>query len=450
MRRLALAAIFLAGCTWSNSLYQARRLSNSAAKAEREDRTFDAGSIWGQVAVKAESAYARGPEGRGGAEALWLRGRALAHLGDCPSAVPLLEQSQIRAIRPEWGDELVLELARCRSIGTDPASAVELLERLFEDEDPELRRSASLLAGRSLASAGRWSEAVDLLSDDDSETGRWQLALSLANLGRGQETLDALEPRLLANDSLADWTVMLRALAATDIATADRLIDRLADFPRQSDTARARWMVAAAEGVLPTDRVEAERRFNQVLALGPTRSASTARLGLIELAVREVSDSLTLAEVMGRLEGLTRGDPISLFRANQYRIWADGILEDLAAMPLGVAEGDLALWFHAEIARDTLGAPRLADWLLQRLERGWPESPYLAKALLARILTLPDSAPDLRERLLRQSGSEYLAYVSGNETARFSALEDSLDLYLSGRFFTEFEEGDDAVIGDDP
>ena len=62
--------LLLVGCTWSNSLYRARELSGSARKAEREDRTFEAGALWGRVAVKAESAWSRDPEGEKGAEAV--------------------------------------------------------------------------------------------------------------------------------------------------------------------------------------------------------------------------------------------------------------------------------------------------------------------------------------------------------------------------------------------
>ena len=70
-------AAVLIGCSWSNSLYHARRLSSAAQRAEREERFFEAGSLWGQAAVKADSASARDPAQ---AEAAWLRGQARARL----------------------------------------------------------------------------------------------------------------------------------------------------------------------------------------------------------------------------------------------------------------------------------------------------------------------------------------------------------------------------------
>ena len=94
MRTIALVVMLAsASCTWSNSLYHARRLSNEAITLENTDRPFEAGNVWARAAVKADSAYARNPQGEHGAEALWLRGRGRARAGDCGAGLPSLERA---------------------------------------------------------------------------------------------------------------------------------------------------------------------------------------------------------------------------------------------------------------------------------------------------------------------------------------------------------------------
>src|ERR1019366_5150292 len=57
-RVVLVGAALLVACTWSNSLYQARLLSNNALRAEREKQPGQAQRLWGQVIAPAESAYA--------------------------------------------------------------------------------------------------------------------------------------------------------------------------------------------------------------------------------------------------------------------------------------------------------------------------------------------------------------------------------------------------------
>jgi hypothetical protein len=445
---ILLTLLLWTSCTWSNSLYQARRLSGSAVKAEREERSFDAGSIWGQVAVKAESAYARTPNGSAGAEALWLRGRALAHLGDCPQATPLLDRARLSPDAGGWRGELVLELARCKVREQNADGALVLLEPLFDHESEELRLAASLLAGRALADAGRWAEAAERLAVDPSVEGQWAYAVALAELGRAEEALRSVEPRLLAIDSTADWTLLLRALARHDLPVADRLVAALAEFPRQGDAARARWLLATATGAEATDPAEATRRLEAVLALGQTPSAPRARNLLADQLVSGVVDASSLRAVMQALRPYAAGDVTTAFFVSRYTRWGERLLADVDSLSFGDPEGDMAMWFDAGLARDTLRAPQLADWFLRRLEQGWPQSAYLPKALLTRIPLVPDSAEAIRARLGGFADSEYLAYLRGAEGPGFTALEDSLAFYIGGRWAT-IAPGMAAGFGDD-
>lgn len=432
-RRLAVATLALAACTWSNSLYSARRLSGSALKAEREERGFDAGTLWGQAAVKAESAFARRPDGADGAEALWLRGRALAHLGDCAGALPVLERARVSSGPAHWSEALRLEVARCHASLEDPEGAVTTLAPLLESRDAALREEAMRMVGRALVRAGRWQEALERLAGDDDPAGQWDRAIALAQLGRTDSALATVAPRIAVADSSADWESLIRVVAREAPADADVLLSRLGAMRNANDTLRARWYLAAVQGALGRDDGHADRYLDTLAALPRTPSASQGRVLLAERRLAGVRDSTSLEEALRAVSRLATGDPTTALRVEQLARWSRAITADLAAHAPGSPEGDLALLLDAAIARDTLRAPRLAGWLLGRLERGWPASPYVAKALLLRLALDDDSTAVLRARLDAHAGSEYVRYLRGEETARFAVLEDSLSRYLEDR-----------------
>lgn len=446
MRRATFLLLFLtAGCSWSNSLYHARRLSESALRAEREERAFDATSFWGQVAVKADSSLARDPTGPHASEALWLRGRALARLGDCDGAMPLLERASIAAGDADWRDDLRLETARCRATaaGGDVTRALADLEPLLTSPDDPLREQARALGGRILMRAERWQAARELLADDESVEGRWLHAVALARLGQAEAALAAVEDRAAVGDSLANWVDLFRALASVpggNNGTALRA--RLGEHRWVTDTVRLRWDLAAAEAMMSRDSVAAMRLLNQ-LADGPvTPETFRARMLVADHVMAAARDDVTLAAALDRIDALGRTDPTIVLLAQRLTSWGSAIRADVDTIAPGTPDGDMAMFFHSEVARDTLHAPALSAWLLARLESGWPASPYVAKALLARLVLEPDSIEALRSRLEAHAGSPYLAYVRGREDARFAELEDALGFYLADRFGATLTRGE--------
>jgi hypothetical protein len=435
VRRLLVGATALvAGCTWSNSLYHARRLSESALRAEREERTFDATSFWGQVAVKAESAYTRSPGGDGGTEALWLRGRALARLGDCEAGRGPLEQATLRAGDVDWRDALRLELARCRVQGGAHGEAVELLLPVLRDPgtDDATRQAAALLAARILGALGQWEEALPLLADGEGRQVTWQRAITLAQLGRLDEAMVLVEPWVAEGDTLTPWVDLVRAGAArADVAV---LLERLGTLPSANDTTRGAWLLAAAEAGMRRDEAGSRATLERVAGMPRSPAVSRARVLLAERLIAEAHDSLTLARAVAALEGVGGDDPTARVFANLLAGWGRTILRDVDSLAAGEAEGDLAMVYDAMVARDTLHAPRLASWLLLRLERRWPESPYVPKALLMRMPLEPDSLEALHARLQAAPASPYLALMQGRDDPQYRELEFALDFYLGERF----------------
>ena len=434
MRRMILAVLILAaGCSWSNSLYHARRLSGSALKAEREDRSFDAGSLWGRAAVKADSAFARSPEGRSGAEALWLRGRAVARLGDCGGGMPLLERAQVSLPDAPWEADLILELARCRLALEEPRLAIELLDPMLQHQSGRVRDAARELSGRAMLAMRDWDSALQLLEGDESREGVWLRAQALARMGLDAEAVALLEPRIELADTAALWQTMIRAFAETPESDPELLLGRLLAIPKVSDGLRSRWLMAAAEGRMVHDDSAGVAYLRTVLEQPPSAVVNQARRLLAERTLAEARDVESLRAALQQLDLAMRDDPASAFMMNELLQGARSIDRELDSLIAGAPEGDLALLYQASVAEDRLKAPALASFILQRLERDWPDSPYLPKALLNRLRLDPDSAAVLRQRIASHPDSPYLAYLQGRTDPRFAELEYTLDFFMSDR-----------------
>ena len=109
----------------------------------------------------------------------------------------------------------------------------------------------------------------------------------------------------------------------------------------------------------------------------------------------------------------------------------------------GIPQGDIRLFLAAELARDTLAAPRVAGELFNRIVVEWPDSPYAPKAVIAggRLdSTWADSARTLLVE--RYSGSPYLAVLRGEDAYGYRALEDSLLAFATAQRVNAAPPGD--------
>ncbi len=429
---LTISLLLLGGCTWSNSLYQARRMTGIAERAEREGRTFDASSYWAQAITKADSAYARNPLGSDGAEALGVRGRARARIGDCASGAPEMEQALLLAENANWRIPVALELARCRLREGQPVPALAVaLTALkagsgYQDE-------AALVLGEAYLANGAASEALAVLSEIDPELSRWVRVRALTMLDRTDEALLELQQPISDGDVAGNWAPVLQMMGERDPEDARTLLAELVAMPDADSNLVASWRLAAAEGVARVDSDAARALLWEMVRTGSSASHSRARLMLADLEVGSADDPQDLRELAGQLGELALGDPMVAFRLERYRRIITPMLEDIDSLAPGSPSGDMAMFFHAEFARDSLAARGMAEWLLIRMEQGWPASPYRPKGMMARIMLPSDSAEALRVRLIAIPDSPYLDFVRGIENPRLRVLEDSLGSYISDR-----------------
>lgn len=104
----------------------------------------------------------------------------------------------------------------------------------------------------------------------------------------------------------------------------------------------------------------------------------------------------------------------------------------MASVLPGTPQGDLRLFLAAELARDSLAAPRLAEAIFRRVLEEWPASPYAPKVIFA-VQQLNSNWGDSARALLeeRYLESPYLAMTRGDATTEYRQLEDSLGAFAA-------------------
>jgi hypothetical protein len=433
VKRAALGVLCLViGCSWSNSLYQARLISGKALQAERQNRPGEARSDWGQVADKADSALARLHSGNGPIEARWLRGRALARMKDCRDATPDLETALAAKPTAKWRDPLLLELARCKEQLHD-VTAVAVYHELLHSRDPTIRAEAQERSARVMLDAGRWADALNALQGVTGNAARLDAVRALLGLGRDDSALALVQPLADPPDSSIDWPPIVTGFASHDGPRADTLLGWLLGQGGGTVLHRDSLTLAALRGAIAGDTARVVARYRAATAgnrRGATMAAQAVYAAWMFAGARDVADLRRAIDSTTALAGNEFGGSPAVYRVALERRTALFLVGLDSTTADGAPRGDLTLFAAASFARDSLHADRLAAWFLQRLERGWPRSPYRAKAMLLRSRLEPDSAADVLARLAGDSANPYVELARGEHSDAIRDLEDSLDAFV--------------------
>lgn len=423
---LAAAVGLLAGCVYYNGMYNTNRLVGSARKAEREGRPFEASNLWGQVITRAESVVVRHPRSKYAIQATVVRGLAMSRLGQCRDAVGPLGQLSLLP-SGDLSEEATLALGRCQMEIGDVASADLAFTRLLGSKDQKRRVEARFQHARALRETEHYDEAVALLQDAKTPQAGDELLLALAGAGRDAEA-DSLAGVLIAsNDTTRRWDSVVVMMGRSNPRSATRLVDRLGALPA-TPARLSKRLYDDGVRLEAVDSARAIARFTDAQRLGRgTEGGERARLRLLRLAIARVettdalaphADSLRLLVTQATTIGPEAGQLLG--SVTRVRLAADSGGSD-------TPQGDLRLFLGAEVARDTLAAPRLAGELFHRLVTEWPASPYAPKALLAGEQLDTTWADSARVLLTERYGeSPYLAVLRGESAEGYKELEDSL------------------------
>jgi len=418
----------VSGCAYYNAMYNARRLSDAAEKAEREGRTFDANSYWGQVTVKAETVIARHPDSKYAPEAYALLGLGHARLRNCAQARPALEMGLAGRLDTALANEAEFVLAGCYAALDMHKLALGAWAKVIADGDTARLPIARAGQVRALRASGQVEEAVELLERYPDLPARVRLA-TLAAAGHGTEVLTLADSLIAAGDSAAAWDSVITSLAAHDKAAASRLVDRARTIPSVPPATRAYWLVEDAVR-LAANPAAARHRLEQARdESGVPDVAAMARLELIRLDLRNVSATPELRPFLERLEPEISDSPYST-DAEALGAVISMVLDAADSASVGAAMSDLRLFLAAEAARDGLRATRLASALFQQVPLVAPESPYAPKAMLAAAQLQGGDSLLIAEAETRYPASPYVVAASGRYS-ELRALEDSLGAFAA-------------------
>jgi tetratricopeptide (TPR) repeat protein len=430
MKRIALLVCLAltTGCVYYNGMYNANRLAKAAEKAEREGRTFDANSLWGQVGVKADTVLARHSDSKWADDARLLRGKSYQRLGDCNSAVTVLRELLVTSSDSTLNEEAAFLLGRCYQVLGDAEQASNAFQRLVNSPDPARRKEALYHYGRSLRLGGRYADALEFLSRSEDVRSSGERAAALAGIGRIDESITLADSLVVAGDTTVPWDSLLALVGRRDVARASALIDRLIASGKSTPDQQAAWLFADGERLLRQNSDQGERRLEQSAQLSP-EGPFAAQTRLLFLRIRmtraETIDSLrVIRSDIGDMMQTAGSTGIELGR---YVRVSAMVVDAADSVTAGAAAADLRLFLAAELTRDSLAMPRLAAVLLGRITREYQSSPYAAKAWLA--LSALDSTPtDSVETILasRYPDNPYFLASRGEDAPGFAVLEDSL------------------------
>jgi tetratricopeptide (TPR) repeat protein len=426
-------ACLLSGCVYYNGMYNANRLARSARKAEREGRTFEANNLWGQVATKAESVVVRHPTSKYAEEAGVLRGVALSRLGQCEQAMGPLSRVAVSAMRADLYEDALLATGRCQQTLGNLAAADAAFSQLLQSKNSHRRREAHLQHAKVLRQAGRYDEALRVLGDYRESPAATERLLALAGAGRLPEALALSDSLLARGDTARRWDSVVVALGRYNPAAASDLVDRIRRLPNRNREAQSRLLLEDGIRLSRSDTARAARRFREAIAVGGTgQAAGLASLELVRLDLRRARRPDELAPIVDSLKGVAARLDMGSDEMTRVGETAAGIRRSVASVLPGTPQGDLRLFLAAEVARDSLGAPRLAEAVFRRVLQDWPASPYAPKVVLA-VQQLNSAWGDSARMILeeRYRDSPYLAMIRGDATPEYRQLEDSLGTFAA-------------------
>jgi tetratricopeptide (TPR) repeat protein len=422
------------GCVYYNGMYNANRLAGSARKAEREGRTLEASSLWGQVATKAESVIVRHPTSKYAREAALLRGVALARLGQCEQALGPLGATSGTNTKSELREEALLAAGRCHLALENWSAAEAAFSQLVNSKNAARRQEARFQQARLLRQSGQYSAALVALSRLHDPRTRSERVLALAGAGYPSQALALTDSLIAQGDTAQQWDSVLNFLAQRDPAAASRLVDRLKGLPSRRVQLQASMLLEDGYRLAGIDTARAAQRFREVVGMGATSDLTgRAALALVQLDVSGADDPSDLKPARDSLARLAPRFRMVSQEIERYQRAVDEVhTAAAAAVAPDTGRGDLRLFLAAESARDVLTARQLAGSLFRRIPEQWPSSPYAPKAVLAAQQLDPtwiDSARVLLE--LYYGDSPYLAAVRGDMTPEYRQLEDSLGAFAA-------------------
>ena len=431
MRRIASAfvvALAASACTYYNAMWSAERFARDARRLEARGREPEARTQWARAAVKAESVLVHHPRSKWADDALVLRAEGLALAGTCDAAAAPLAKALSTVSEVPLRERAGLAAAHCALRNGKPTDADQALTEPLASNDARRRSRAEYLAGQGAASRYDYDAAVthfERSREPRALPARVRILLTAGRAADGAAVLDTLAMGPFVAD---DWTDLLDQLAAVGGAeVASAALDRMLVRARIPYADRARLLVSDGDRRLGRGDFDfAAARYDQAAAALPAAEGGVARVHAVRVLAARAASPADLSAVIVALTHLSRPEKEGGLGGGPGAAEAQSLLD--LVVRVSATSGTLGETFRAaELARDSLKAPRLAGQLFLDLAATDSGSLFAPKALVAALPLIPDHHDSIVAVLDRRyAASPYTRAFHGEANVAYAALEDSL------------------------
>ncbi len=404
--------LLVSGCVYYNGIYNAKEAARTGDALLRRESESDANAQFQISAARAESVLARHPKSSWRPRALYLAGRGMAYSAQCDRAIPVLtEFLALPGSLADDRDRARVALASCELRTTRIPTARVRLDSLVAAPNKETARQARLWAARSALAAGDRDAVSGYLRDLNANALQWELISSSLAASEYARAESLLTVQATNGDYRDEASRVLRELwGAGRIESAEAILRRY-DGSRVREDRRAAMHFALGELNVRAGRDTVARRHLLLATSLAGRDSITLREATIRLALLSLSAVASTREVDSVF---ARQD--SVVRNMQY---ARRVREQLLLVSLLEKKPDptgASLYLAAEVARDSLRAPKLAQALFLRVAREVTGSPLVPQAYYAAALLSPDSAPQWHARIFADfPNSSVAAFMRGDD-----------------------------------
>ncbi|HEV8266110.1 MAG TPA: hypothetical protein VGQ06_14270 [Gemmatimonadales bacterium] len=414
----------VSGCTYYNAMWSAERFAKDARRLEARGQEPEARGQWARAAVKAESVLVRHPHSRWADAALVLRAEGLARSGGCAQAAAPLAEARATVRDAALQERAALAAAQCALAAGKPVEAEQALGPALASRESAHRSRAEYLAGRAAADRRDYDGAVAHYRRSTETAARPARVRALLAAGRSGDAAAVLDT--LAREQRFDetaWSALLDELAAVaGPAAATVTLDRMIAHARVPFAARARLLIADGDRLLARgEHDQAAARYRQAVAAAPAAGeAGVARVREQRAVAARAAAPADLAPVVAELMRISSGSAAG--GAPEAQRLLDLVVQ-LSTRPRSPG----AAFRVAELARDSLGAARLAGRLFLDLAAADSTSLFAPKALVAALPLLPERGDSIVRVLnAAYAASPYTRALHGEASPAYAAAEDSL------------------------
>jgi hypothetical protein len=419
MRRLLALPLVLtaSACAYYNGLYNARGLVKRAESASRDGRDSAAVAAWREAAAKADTVIARYPRSRWTDDALLLSGTSAAFAGACEHALERLDRWERHPVAdPKQKARVSIARGVCLVRFGEYGRALDTLAPFTTYREETLSRIAAAWAARAALARNQFDSVYALARRAASDAVDAELAMSALESGRSSVAARILRQRASQWRSLAQLHTPLELLARFNRAIADSIV-HVTQTGRAPRLERARLSLAAGTWSESGGDVSAARaHYDRALRMSSDTALVTevaTRAGLLD-----VRSAMTLDDARVRLDvGKRRAVGAARLAG------VDSALRLAARLAHASDSSGASVFLAAEVARDAVGALRLARALFLKVARDHPRSSLAPRAWLAAANLDPDSAGVWRATVMDQYGTSPYAHALAGKPVSPTALD---------------------------